>query len=141
MAGTTMKRMIQNISGKQKFSIAIHIIVWISSIVYTVLLNGYNKILHEIEEKYENAIQRAWEISKEQYFWTYFCVGLVLAIILIACMGFCIRNREELGILMIFLVLLNIAVLIGMLIIYSNPVFTTAVTVIFLVGSIGLASE
>ena len=63
----------------------------------------------------------------EERFWGYFIVGAILAIALVVVSGKNYRSRNELEKVWIILIVLNMLLLIELMIVYSNPVFTSLV--------------
>ena len=57
----------------------------------------------------------------------YFIVGAILAIALVVVSGKNYRSRNELEKVWIILIVLNMLLLIELMIVYSNPVFTSLV--------------
>lgn len=110
-----------------KVKIALNIVLEITVIIYTFFLKHYNEALNKIREQYENVFLQAWNVVAEERFWGYCIVGAILAIVLFVVSRKNYRSRNELEKVWIILIVLNMLLLIELMIVYSNPVFTSLV--------------
>lgn len=126
---------------KRKVIIVENIISDIAALIYTIFLVQYNKILYEIQSRYDNKFIQALNVVKEPHFYTYFFLGILFAGLLIWNSVRNYRFRKELEIATIILILLNCCFLIALIIAYSNPIFTTMITLLTVAGIIVAANQ
>lgn len=107
-------------------------IILIGTIYFILKLNSYNKILMEIQSRYENEIRRALEVANEPSYLKYlFGGGLVILIII----GYTFIVIKKLRLESTLIVLINIIILIVFFKVYWNPVLATF-TVLLTIGGI-----
>ncbi len=118
-----------------KIKIGLDVGIDIGTVIYIFLLSRYNKILYEIQEKYTNVFIQAVHIVEEPNYYGYLIAGAVFVILLIFVSVKSYRAREEIGILgVMIMIVINIILLISLLIVYSNPVFTAFATMSTVAG-------
>lgn len=122
-----------------KEKIVANILIDAATIIYIIFLCKYNKVLYGIQAQYASKIVAAWHIVCEPDFFWYFILGAVFALVLILVSLWDFRTWREAGILeTIVSIILNLIVLVVLLKVYSNPVFTAFVIVL---GCIGFGIE
>lgn len=122
-------------TGKIKLKIALNAAADIMVGIYILRLLNYNKILEEIQSVYDNKILQAWKVVGEPDFLYYLVGGAVSALALIAISLFDYRIRDEMGVKIVVVhIVIHVIVLIWLLVVYSNPIFTTFVTVLASAG-------
>lgn len=117
-----------------KYKIFVNIGIDIAAIVFTIFLSRYNKVLYEIQSNYSSKIEQSWHIVGEPRFFRYLIGGALFALVLVLISLWDYRSRYELGVATLFVIVVNIAVLIALIVVYSNPVFTAFVVVLSCVG-------
>ncbi len=111
-----------------KIKLSLNILIDVAAIVYCILLWKYNHILHGIQDKYTTVIERVWHIVEEPHYYYYLFSGLVFVVLLLCISVYDFTWRNELGALIdISVILINVFLLIVLIHLYSDPVFTTFV--------------
>lgn len=116
---------------KIKLRIVFHIVIIVSVIIFICFLMQYNVLLHEIEIQYTGKFIQAFYMIQEPDFFRYFVGGICAGAVLISVSISDFLHRDEYGIhLTIISILVNVIVLIILIIVYSNPVFTSFMAVV-----------
>ena len=95
------------------------------TLVFIAFLRAYNNTLFEFFEIYENIVERAWAIFREDDFLMYFFIGIInLALIAISIVvNFKEFTRENY--MLVINVLISIMLCVLLLIEFANPILTT----------------
>ena len=100
------------------------ILVIFSTLFFIINLYLYNKILHEIQDKYTDKIIQAIKIVQEPKYFTYLVWGVFFIILLVGYTIFVFR-RANIGTDIWWFILINLILLIILLIVFWNPILTT----------------
>ncbi len=123
---------------QQKIIYTKNIAVYITTIIYILLLHFYNHRLYQIQSRYSEKLYAAIKVMEDPDFIIYFGLGLFFIMLLIYSSIKRVREIEIIGIKnVVILVILNIIVLIILLIVYSNPILTS-IAIVFGFGSVFL---
>ena len=123
---------------QQKIIYTKNIAVYITTIIYILLLHFYNHRLYQIQSRYSEKLYAAIKVMEDPDFIIYFGLGLFFIMLLIYSSIKRVREIEIIGIKnVVILVILNIIVLIILLIVYSKPILTS-IAIVFGFGSVFL---
>lgn len=95
----------------------------ITTVVFTIKLNSYNKILSSIQSRYDNKIQQALEVASHPDYFTYFLLGIIFIALLVWYTVF--TFKAKIGNEILIVALINLILLIVLLIVFWNPIVTT----------------
>jgi len=119
----------------RKIIIGINLGIDIAAIIFIFLLRRYNQVLCAIQSKYTNKLMQSFYIVGEHDFFKYFVGGLIFAALLIILSVKDYKSRDEIGSgLALILIFINAFLLITLIIVYANPIFTSMVVVFTCVG-------
>ena len=119
----------------RKIKIGISLGIDIATIIFIFLLRRYNQVLYEIQSKYTNKLMQSFYIVGEHDFLKYFIGGLIFAALLIFISVKDYKSRDEIGSgIALILIFINAFLLVTLIIVYANPVFTSMVVVLTCVG-------
>jgi len=125
-----------------KKEIAANIVVDIIALIYIFRLWQYNKLLYEVQAQYSSKIEQAFNVIKVSGFFSYLLCGIICASLLIAISVFIFKRRSDIGLTPVCVTILgNLLVLIVLIIVFSNPIFTTIVTVITAGGAMLILTD
>lgn len=121
-------------SDSTKVKIGLNIGVDVITIIFILLLCRYNKILYKIQVAHPNKIEQALYIMGEPNYVIYLIFGAVFVLLLVCISIWDIKCWQELEWKMFVLILANVILLLLLIHIYSNPIFTSFVIGITVVG-------
>lgn len=98
-------------------------IVMIGTIVFIFKLNSYNKILQDIQNKYDNKIQQVLQIASEPDYFKYLLGGFIFILLLVLYTVYVFKAK--IGNEIFIIALINIILLIILIIVFWNPIITT----------------
>ena len=111
---------------QQKIIYTKNIAVYITTIIYILLLHFYNHRLYQIQSRYSEKLYAAIKVMEDPDFIIYFGLGLFFIMLLIYSSIKRVRELEIIGLKnVVILVILKIIVLIILLIVYFIPILTS----------------
>lgn len=98
-------------------------------VLYIVLLHRFNQILNDVPG--DTFFEQAWNMMQVENAWTYFTVGLIIAVFMGVYLFYIGKHWENYTlILVLILAILLLALIITFIFAYSNPLFRAALIVI-----------
>lgn len=114
----------------------ISLVICVTILSWRVFL--FNQELEAVRIQHEGFIAQSLHIALFPGFWTFFFLGIAALAALAAVSYWMIRDEDEAILAKVVFGVINLSLLILLIVLYSNPIFTTAAAII---GSLFVTSS